>query len=68
MEEDKARKDLAVNSVGGISRVTPLQVKSEGHPMTRKKREWRSEGKHAESRASFWEGGPISDLGDNCCR
>lgn len=37
MEVDKARKDFSVNSVGGISRVTSLEIKSEGHPMRRKK-------------------------------
>lgn len=35
--DDKASKDFAIYSVGGISRVTPLEVKSEGHPMRRKK-------------------------------
>lgn len=35
--EDKAGKDFVFNSVGGISTVTPLQVKSEGHPVRRKK-------------------------------
>lgn len=37
MEEDKAREDFALSSVGGTSRLTPLEVKSEGHPRRKKK-------------------------------
>lgn len=37
MKEGKARKDFTDNSIGGISSVTPLEVKSEGYSMRRKK-------------------------------
>lgn len=66
MEVDKARKDFSVNSVGGISRVTSLEIKSEGHPMRRKK-------ESGDLKGSMQKTGPysgknilISDLDDNC--
>lgn len=37
MEKGKTMKDFAVSSLSGISSVTPLEVKNEGHPMRRKK-------------------------------
>lgn len=63
IEEDKARKDFAVNSASRISRTTLPAVKSKGKPARRKTEKGYLKGIEG---TSFWQEGLISGLNENC--
>lgn len=66
IEEDKSRKDCAVNSVSQISRTTLPVVKTKGNPTRKQTEKGDLKGRVQKGGHQFWQKGLISDLNENC--